>query len=198
MPKTARTFNKQLSDCRILGGVDARGNRRGDEAGPLRALFDRAEVQETVNRVALLSDARDWGALRSLFADEVGVDHAPLDGGEQEEMEADDLVEAWRAALSGYDATQHVISNHVVTVHERCGRAACSAYVQAHHYLLNYEGSDRWTLGGRQDYDLIRISRGWKIRTFHLIVLWATGNRHLPELARRRFEEGLNEKIGPR
>ena len=162
----------------------------------LGLLLDRAEIVEVVTRVATLADARDWGALRSLFADEVELDHTSLEGGEPEAVRADDLVEAWRKTFSGFDATQHVLGNHLVRV---CGDEAtctayvrtCTAYVRASHYLVNYQGGDAWTFGGHYDYGLERMSRGWKVAKSKLTVLWAEGNRFLPHLAKRRCEEGL-------
>jgi ketosteroid isomerase-like protein len=152
-------------------------------------LLDRAEVADTVARYATAADARDWAALRSVFAEEVEVNHPFVTGGETVRVGAEDLVEEWRAALSGYDATQHALSTMLVTV--AGDGAACAAQLVAKHYLVNYQGSDSWTLGGRCDHGLVRTEGGWRVASLGLTVLWAEGNRLLPEMARRRFEEGL-------
>lgn len=161
---------------------------KADQAG-LRWLMDRAEIVDTVDLIATSFDAREWATVRSLLADEVEVEHPSLTGGETETLGADALVEGWRAALSGYDATQHAVTNHRLSVYGN--GAACSAHVVAEHYLLNYQGSDSWTLRGRYDYGLSRTECGWKVDSARLAVLWAEGNQLLPRLARRRFEEGL-------
>ena len=158
----------------------------------LRDLLDRSEIADATNSVATLADVHNWEALRSVFADDVAVDYTSLVSGEPATLWADDLIENWRAALSGYDATQHVVvvTNHLVRVNGN--GATCSAYVVARHYLLNYKGGDLWTLGGRYDYRLVRAPEGWKVNATKLTVLWAEGNQLLPELARRRFDEGLD------
>lgn len=156
---------------------------------PVRRLLDTAEIREVVDRIAIAIDAREWASLRSLFADEVEVDHASVNGDEPASWRADALVDDWRKALAGFDATQHAVTNHVVAL--AGDDATCSAYVHAKHYLPNYLGSDSWTLGGRHDYRLVRTRQGWKVRATRLTVLWAEGNRQLLGLARRRFEEGL-------
>ena len=156
----------------------------------LRSLLDRSEITDAVNGAATLADARDWEALRHVFADDVAVDYASLVGGEPATVRVEHLISNWRAALSGYDATQHVVTNHLARVDG--DGATCSAYVVARHYLLNYKGGDLWTLGGRYDYRLLRDTEGsWKVSGAKLTVLWAEGNQLLPELARRRFDEGL-------
>lgn len=169
-----------MTDASVVGGEEGSG---------LRSLLDRAGVIDAATRVAVLADARDWRALRTVFADEVDVDYTSLVGGEPQTMLAEALISGWRAALSGYDATQHAVTNHLASLDG--DGAACSAHVVARHYLLNYRGGDFWTLGTRSDHRLVRVEGRWKIASIKSTLLWAEGNERLPELARRRFEEGL-------
>lgn len=155
-------------------------------------LLDRAEISDTVALVATLMDAREWKALRSLFAAEVTVDHSEIDGVGPVAIKAEELITNWRAALSGYDATQHTISNQLTTLRE----AECSSYVVVRHCLLNYRGGDLWTLGVRHDHHLVHVEGRWKIASIKTTLLWAEGNERLPELARRRFKEGLSGNAG--
>ena len=157
-------------------------------------LLERAEISDTVALVATLMDAREWKALRSLFAAEVTVDHFEIAGVGPVAIKAEELITNWRAALSGYDATQHTISNQLTTLRER--EAECSSYVVVRHCLLNYRGGDLWTLGVRHDHHLVHVEDRWKIASIKTTLLWAEGNERLPELARRRFEEGLSGNAG--
>jgi hypothetical protein len=156
---------------------------------PVQILLERAEIVQVVDSVADAIDAHEWSYLRSLFMDEVEVDHASLNGGETSIVKANVLVGEWRKTLTGFDATQHVVTNHAVRISKDA--ATCSAYVNATHYLPNYMGSDSWTSGSRTDYGLVRTRQGWKVRSTRLDMLWAEGNRQLFGLAQRRFEEGL-------
>lgn len=166
------------------------GSATAERGVELRGLLDRSEIADAVNSIATLADARNWEALRSVFADEIEVDYTSLVGDEPATLRAEGLIEGWRAALSGYDATQHAVTNHLARVDGDV--ATCSTYVVAQHYLLNYKGGDLWALGGRYDYRLLHAPEGWKVSAIKLTVLWAEGNQLLPELARRRFEEGLD------
>lgn len=161
---------------------------------PVQRLLDRAEVVRVVDSVANALDAREWSYLRSLLLDEVEVSYAWPAGGELSRIEADVLVSEWRRTLTGFDATQHVVSNHAVRV--AADTASCSAYVNATYYLPNYLGSDSWVCGSRADYILLRTRQGWRVLSLRREVLWARGNRQLLGLAQKRFEEGLTEGVG--
>ena len=163
--------------------------RATPDAVAVMHLLDRVEISDTVALAATLTDAREWTALRSLFAAEIMVDRSEIDGVDPVAIKAEELIAGWRAALSGYDATQHAISNQLTTLKER--EAECSTYVVVHHCLLNYRGGDLWTLGVRHNHHLVHMEGRWKIASIKTILLWAEGNEHLPELAKRRFEEGL-------
>ena len=147
----------------------------------LQGVLDRLEITDVVNRVATYADLRDWARVRDCFTDEIDIDYTSLNGGSPAHLSADILVEQWRAGLSGLQATQHMISNHLITV--TGNEATCLAYVQAQHYLPNDTGEPTWTLGGRYTYLLIRTAQGWKIRSSTLTVLWAKGNQHVMTLA---------------
>ncbi len=159
------------------------------ETVPLQTLLDRTEIVE-VSTASTTPSTRAIGRPSARFSwrrSRRTASHRTATG--RLCVGADALVEEWRTTLGGFDATQHAVTNHAVSI--AGDEAACSAHVQAKHYLPNYMGSDSWTSGCRQDYGLVRTRRGWRVRSTRLDVLWAEGNRQLFGLARRRLEEGL-------
>ena len=78
--------------------------------------------------------------------------------------------EAWAdqaiSLVSGFEATQHIITNHVVTIDG--DRATCVAYVQAQHF--NPQGM--YTVGGYYTNTLVRTPEGWKISKLKLTPTW--------------------------
>ena len=112
--------------------------------------------------MATCADLREWAGVRACFTDEVDVDYTSLNGGKPAHLSAEALVEQWRAGLSSLQATQHMISNHLITI---------------------TGGEATWTLGGRYTYLLVRTAQGWKIRSSTLTALWAQGNQHVMTLA---------------
>ena len=156
------------------------------EDARLKLLIDRAEISDVQLRYATGLDFRDWTTFRSCFADEIEVDFTSLFGGTPRTVSADRWTESARKTVSGLQATQHMITNHVITVDG--DRALCVAYVQAQHYLPNDKGDSTQTMGGFYTNHFIRTPAGWKIRACKLTLTWTTGNWHIFNLARDRLK----------
>jgi 3-phenylpropionate/cinnamic acid dioxygenase small subunit len=152
----------------------------------LRFLLDRAEISDVQLRYATGLDMRDWVAFRSCFTDEIEVDFTSLFGGSPRKVSADSWAEAARRTVSGLAATQHMITNHVITLDR--DEALCVAYVQAQHYLPNEKGDSTQTMGGYYTNRFVRTPVGWRIRACKLTLTWTTGNWHIFALARERLK----------
>lgn len=138
----------------------------------------RLEVAETCTRMAVYADRREWVLLRGLFAEEVVLDYTSLNGGEPVRLTPQQLVDAWSAALGGYDATQHLVANHLVRVDG--DRAVCTASFQATHRLATAHGAPLWTLGGDYRWELVRTGGRWLIASVVMTAAWGDGNQDLP------------------
>ncbi|WP_281066231.1 nuclear transport factor 2 family protein [Nocardia albiluteola] len=148
---------------------------------PQNPWADRLDVIETCTRMAWHTDNREWGRLAGVFADRVRLDYTSLNGGEPAELPVADIVAAWSGLLGKLDATQHLITNHLVEVHD--GTAVCTADFQATHRLANPFGGHLWTLGGKYRFELARTERGWVITGVLMTAVWADGNKDLLTLA---------------
>ncbi|MFI6521908.1 nuclear transport factor 2 family protein [Spirillospora sp. NPDC050679] len=144
---------------------------------------DRLNVIETCTRMAWHADRREWEALKGVFAGKVTLDYTSLNGGEPAELTPEQIVGAWSQVLGGFDATQHLVTNHLVTVEGE--RAVCTASFQATHRLANPFGSPLWTLGGTYRFDLVRSGAGWLIDGVVMTATWADGNQKLMDLVAR-------------
>ncbi len=158
----------------------------------LQLLIDRAAISDVQLRYATGLDTRNWALFRSCFTDEIDADFTSIFGGVPRKVSADRWAEAARRSLSGLAATQHMITNHVITVDG--DEALCVAYVQAQHYLPNDKGDGTLTMGGYYTNRFARTPQGWKIRACKLTLTWTTGNWHIFALARERFEEAEGRK----
>lgn len=156
------------------------------EDARLKLLLDRSEISDVQLRYATGLDFRDWTAFRSCFADEVEVDFTSLFPGAPRTVSAEKWTESARRTVSGLAATQHMITNHVITVDG--DRALCIAYVQAQHYLPNDKGDSTQTMGGYYTNRFVRTAAGWKICGCKLTLTWTTGNWHIFALARDRLK----------
>jgi hypothetical protein len=155
-----------------------------DEA-MLKKILDRMEISDTVIRYATGVDMRDWETYRSCFTDEIEIDFSSWSKDLSSRLKADDWVDMVRKTLTGFEATQHISSNHVIELNG--DEATCTSYVQAQHYLPNNQGHNAYTLGGYYTNHLLRTPGGWKISKCKLTVTWTDGNRHVFDLARERL-----------
>lgn len=148
----------------------------------IQRVIDQTDIINTINRFYLSVDERDYTAMRTCLTDEVAFDYTALFGTIMPTT-ADQLVENVRNNHRGFRATQHITTNHYVTVDG--DTAQCSANFQAQHFLPNDRGSNLWTLGGRYLYSLLRQG-GWKIHGCVLSVCWTDGNLQLFDLAHQQ------------
>lgn len=147
----------------------------------MSSIEDRLAIIETCTRMGWHADQREWERLAEIFADKVMLDYTSLNGGEPAELTPGQITGAWSGLLGSFDATQHLITNHLVTVEG--DTAVCTASFQATHRLANPHGSPLWTLGGTYRFDLVRTGDGWKISGVVMNATWADGNKDLMALA---------------
>ncbi len=150
-------------------------------------LLDRMQITDVVNNVATCADLRDWQGLRDCFADAIMVDYTSLNGGTPIHTTPEELIAGWRAILSGFQATHHMITNHRISVHG--DTATCFVYVHVTHSLPNPDEEPFWILGGYYTYQLARTSQGWRVTSTTLTATWARGNQHLTVLAQEREQQ---------
>ena len=128
---------------------------------------------------------RDWDAYRSCFTDEVDIDFTSWGGGEPQTRRGDDWAAGVRAGLSGFQATQHISTNHVITLDG--DEATCVSYMQAQALPPQRRGRQHPHVGRLLHQHPRAHRRRWRIRRCQLTVTWTTGNKHIFVLARERF-----------
>jgi hypothetical protein len=146
------------------------------------AALERHAVQEAVTRVFVRCDRRDWSALPEVLGDPVAVDYTSLNGGEPAVVGRDDLVEAWRGALGGFDTTHHLLGSFLIDDLTR-DSASIRFYAIATHVLRAAGENPVWTVAGHYDAAVHRASAGWQLAALTLHTDWITGNQQLPTLA---------------
>lgn len=135
---------------------------------------DHQQICETVYRYAYGIDTRDWDLYRSIFTDDVYIDFTSYRPGRAATMPADTWVSAVRAQMMRLAATQHAMSNPIVTIDG--DRATCLMYIRADH-ALEFGNDDAWfSLGGHYRDTLIRTADGWRIDGVTLNVGWRRGD----------------------
>lgn len=143
----------------------------------LRALLDRQEIIDLTIRYATALDARDWALLRSCFVpDAVGRYDTlgKLEGYVATHEGYDAIERLCQAALNPLDASQHLLTNHVVEIAGDEGTA--TLYFQAQHVRSSAHGGSNYIIAGRYQHRVVRTADGWKITHLHLSAIWNEGN----------------------
>lgn len=128
-----------------------------------RELSDQSAIQGLMDEYARSLDERDWGALSGCFTDDVvarlGMGSEPIHG-------RDAVVEACRAALTPFDATQHLLAPAQVELDGDTATLRCN--VQATHLR---QGSFL-VVGGVYRDGATRTALGWRISEHELAAIW--------------------------
>ena len=85
---------------------------------------------------------------------------------------AQEFLEIIQRAVSVFESTQHLISNHVITVDG--DNATCVCYLQAQHFRQDETGAHSMLIGGYYSNSLIRTPDGWRINKYQIVKTWMT------------------------
>jgi len=146
-------------------------------------VADRTKIIDAITAIAAGADRHQWDRVRAAFTEEVTTDYTSLFGGEVVTQLAKTLVGQWSGFLPGFEATQHLVTNHTIA-----SATSETATVQADFQATHRIGKDLWTLGGRYDYQLVKIGFEWKVSSLTMIALWEMGSRDLIQRAAARMK----------
>lgn len=136
-----------------------------------RLLAERQAIIDTVNAISMEADRHEWQACRACFGSTVRVDYSSLTGEAAETLEADELIQRWKALLPTFEATQHLVGSHRVRVEG--DYAHCRSQFIATHVARGTD--DLWTLGGTYEHELERTDHGWLVNGLTCHALWQAG-----------------------
>lgn len=131
---------------------------------------DRQEITEVCYRYAISLDSGDWAALATCFTPDAVAHYrsgAPSRGYPAIETRV-------RSALAPLAASQHLVSNVVVTLAGDTAESVC--YLQAQHLRPGTDGGDRYLVAGRYLDRFVRSADGWRIAERRLEISWTKGN----------------------
>ncbi|PZS24872.1 MAG: hypothetical protein DLM61_21055 [Pseudonocardiales bacterium] len=126
-------------------------------------------------------DTRNWDVFEHCLADTVTTDFSGLWGGEPELHAAPALRESWAKLFTGFQATQHLVTNYVG--HTTIAGAELRAAFRASHIGHDPFGSPVWTLYGTYRIELVHEDGRWQVAGLHQSPQWGEGNRNIVLLA---------------
>lgn len=126
-------------------------------------------------------DRLDWPGVRAVFADRLRLDYTSLNGGEPEDLAADELVARWQGLLPGFEATNHLLGPVRVTGDH------VETHVRAEHRIADADGGPLWRVAGHYVAELDPAGR---ITALRLDTHYQDGNLDLPAAALARVAAG--------
>jgi hypothetical protein len=150
-----------------------------DRPDELRTLADRAAISDVLHCYATGLDAQDWALWRSAFVTDSPVvfDMRAVTNREPQPQPIDAVIAQVSIQFAGFDATQHLITNHR---HAITGdRARVVAHMRAEHWIDPAETApdgDRYSMFGYYDNDLVRTAEGWKLVSVQLKLTRTEGH----------------------
>jgi len=143
----------------------------------IELLLDRTRIVETINRLFIGTDKRDWALVKRCFAPRVLFDMSSMGAGEPKHLSPDDIVAAWDAGLKPLKAIHHQAGNYLVNIDGSNAQAFC--YGIASHYLPNKTNQNTRTFVGSYDFELVKDSDAWRIAMFRFNLKYIDGNPNL-------------------
>ena len=149
----------------------------------INPLADKLAIIQLLNQFGMAIDLRDWDSFRALFTDSVVFDYSSI-GEIAGTLKPEEITNTARRDLGGFQATQHVITNHLVTL---SGDTATSkAHVRAMHLLPDDNLESMLEIGGYYVAGLTRADSNWKIKSWKFIILWSKGDLKLFDLVKKQ------------
>lgn len=136
--------------------------------------IEKDRVIETVNRLFINTDNRDWPKVKALFAPRVLFDMTSLAGGQPATISPQEIVDGWDKGLKALKAIHHQAGNYLVDAKNNEATAFC--YGVAWHYLPNKTGRNTRTFVGSYDFHLIKQDGEWIIDQFKFNLKFIDGN----------------------
>lgn len=133
-------------------------------------MADREDIIDLINLYGLAMDTRRWDLFDRIFAPEVDADYGPT----SHWMDRTSFKRDFGTFHELFDATQHVMTNHLVMVE---GDVACSHTYGAWRLVRHAAGDPPvWDGTGYYDDAWQRSAGGWRIVQRTCRVVYWTGN----------------------
>jgi len=143
----------------------------------LQQLIEKERVKETVNRLFINTDNRDWPKVKSLFASQVLFDMTSMTGGESSTLTSQEIVDGWDKGLKALKSIHHQAGNYIINMDPEGAEVFC--YGIALHYLPNKTQQNTRTFVGSYNFHLKKEGDLWLIDQFKYNLKYIDGNPDL-------------------
>ena len=138
----------------------------------------RARVEDTVIRMFVATDERDWQAVQACFTDPFTLDMSSLAGGAPASVSPLQVTQMWAEGFRTLDQVHHQVGNFQTRVEG--ARASIRCYGIALHYrdAIAAAAKSR-TFVGTYEFALVLQGSAWRIEKLRFNLKFIDGNREL-------------------
>jgi hypothetical protein len=138
----------------------------------------RSRVEDTVIRLFVATDERNWPLVESCFTDPFLLDMSSLGAGAPEATRPAEVTAAWARAFEPLTHVHHQVGNLQTQLAGE--RAQVHCYGIAFHYRAGIADARKSrTFVGSYDFDLTRQDARWRIVSLKFNVKFIDGNLEL-------------------
>ena len=146
--------------------------------------MDTEKVIKVITNIFEGADERDWKKVKASFADDVLLDYYSMSGNPAAVLTSDDIINAWKGFLPGFDITHHYVTKFHV---EQSGGTANAHFSgKANHFIDGVS----WTVEGTYDLELaISNDDHAKVTKFKFNLIKQSGDTGLSQKAVARVSK---------
>ena len=141
---------------------------------PVDALAARMAVEDTVVRMFVATDERDWTTLEDCFTDPFTLDMTSMLGGAPVTMTPRDVARAWADGFAALDHVHHQVGNFRTAITPEQALVKC--YGVAFHHRRQAAGLKTRVFVGTYELLLIPSVRRWQISQLTFKLKFIDGN----------------------
>jgi hypothetical protein len=138
------------------------------------SLVARLAVQDTVVRMFVATDERDWPTLEGCFTDPFTLDMTSMAGGKPASVTPGQVATTWAQAFEPLDHVHHQVSNFRITVSTTQATVRC--YGVAFHHRNKAAGLKTRLFVGTYELLLIPSAQQWRISQLAFQLKFTDGN----------------------
>lgn len=144
----------------------------------LEDLASRLLVEDTVIRMFVATDERDWPTVESCFTEPFTLDMTSMVGGSPAAMTPRQVAEMWADGFKTLDQIHHQVGNFRTTVDGQHATVRC--YGVAYHYRAGITAAVKSrTFVGTYEFELSAQSDRWLISKLVFLLKFIDGNLDL-------------------
>ena len=144
---------------------------------PVDALAARMAAEDTVIRMFVATDERDWATLEDCFTDPFTLDMTSMVGGAPATLTPKDVARAWAEGFAALDHVHHQVGNFRTAITP--GQALVQCYGVAFHHRASASGQKTRVFVGTYELLLIPSVRRWQISQLTFKLKFIDGNLDL-------------------